>query len=211
MYILPTIVRRIIAFILDLILVGLVSMAISISPLNPNADKIAELEFSYQESLSDWSKRATGVEDGTEEAESLLEEYKTINEDYIYQGSKLSIFENVMIIFIICLYFVGVPLFMEGATLGKRIMKLQIVKKDGAKSGFKELMIRAVILYGLVFNILSIIGILTLDKSAFMVAYLVLSYTSYLVDLALILTTLLKQDKRGLHEILAGTKVEERN
>lgn len=207
---LPLIFKRILAFILDLILVGLLSMLIQVSPLNPNATAKEEHEISYQEFMEGWNKRAEGVEDGTEEAIKLVNEYKDFANDYIYDGCKLSIYEEIYTIIITCIYFGIIPLFMEGATLGKKIMKLRVVKKDGEKIGYVRLLLRTIVLFGLPFNIICLIGLAALNKHTFMSLYMVSSMLSYALEFAIIITTLLKEDKRGLHDLIAGTLVEER-
>lgn len=206
----PTIVKRIIACLLDLVLVALLSIALSVSPLNPNADAISEFELQYREFLEEWDERVVGVDEDSDEAVSLVKEYKTVSENYMYDGTKLAIYENIIIIAVTIVYFVLIPLLNEGATLGKKIMKLRVCKKDGSKVDLISMSIRALILFGIFFNLINMLAVYVMSKSSFAVLYILLTYTSYIFNLGVILTVFFRQDRRGLHDLLAGTMVEER-
>lgn len=205
-----TTVKRVIACILDVLLMGMISLALSISPLNPNANKVQELEAGYKEEMEDWSERATGVDESSSEALELIKEYRTLNENFIYDGAKLSIYENLITIIVSIVYFIIVPFFMDGSTLGKKIMKLKISKVGGEPVSFGWVFIREMLLYGIVFNIVDIIAMYVLNKNTFISFYVLSSYASYILGIAVIVTTLFRQDRRGLHDLIAGTIVEER-
>jgi len=84
---------------------------------------------------------------------------------------------------LVSIYSMLLPLFWHGYTLGKRIMKVRIVKVDGSKLGIGAMLMR-VFVAGLIYAVTLGIGLIV---SAFMVG--------------------LRQDKRGLHDLIAGTYV----
>jgi len=81
------------------------------------------------------------------------------------------------------LYALLVPIYWNGYTLGKKIMRVRIVKINGQPAGFGTMLLRlavAGIFYGLTFGILFV-------ASAIMVAF--------------------REDKRSVHDLIAGTYV----
>jgi uncharacterized RDD family membrane protein YckC len=81
------------------------------------------------------------------------------------------------------LYSLLIPILWHGYTVGKRIMNVRIVKVDGSKLGIGAMLMR-VIVAGLIYVVT--LGIAAI-VSAFMVG--------------------LRQDKRSLHDLIAGTYV----
>ena len=84
---------------------------------------------------------------------------------------------------LVSIYSMLLPLFWHGYTIGKRIMKVRIIKVDGSKLGIGAMLMR-VFVAGLIYAVTFGIGLIV---SAFMVG--------------------LRQDKRGLHDLIAGTYV----
>ena len=81
------------------------------------------------------------------------------------------------------LYTLLLPLFWTGYTVGKRIMGVRIAKVNGDKLGIGTMLLRTVVA-GIVYVVTLGIGLIV---SAFMVG--------------------LRADKRGLHDLIAGTYV----
>jgi len=81
------------------------------------------------------------------------------------------------------LYYILVPVTWMGYTIGKKIMGVRIVKVDGGKVGIGAMLLRTIVaglIYGITLGIALII-------SAFMIG--------------------LREDKRGIHDMIAGTYV----
>ncbi len=81
------------------------------------------------------------------------------------------------------LYSLLLPIFWHGYTVGKRMMKVRIVKVDGSKLGIGAMFMRTFVA-AVIYVVTLGIGLIV---SAFMVG--------------------LRQDKRGLHDLIAGTYV----
>lgn len=81
------------------------------------------------------------------------------------------------------IYSIVIPIVWYGYTVGKRIMKIRIVKVDGSKLGIGAMLMR-VLVAGLIY-------IVTLGIAAIVSAFMVG----------------LRQDKRSLHDLIAGTYV----
>ncbi len=81
------------------------------------------------------------------------------------------------------IYSILIPIVWYGYTVGKRIMKIRIVKVDGSKLGIGAMLMR-VLVAGLIY-------IVTLGIAAIVSAFMVG----------------LREDKRALHDLIAGTYV----
>lgn len=83
------------------------------------------------------------------------------------------------------LYSMITPVLWYGFTVGKRLLGIRIVKVDGSKVGYWTMFLR-VIVSGLIYSLTLGIGVIV---SAFMVG--------------------LREDKRAIHDFIAGTYVTE--
>ncbi|MFF2481217.1 RDD family protein [Paenibacillus sp. NPDC058071] len=81
------------------------------------------------------------------------------------------------------LYALLLPVFWQGYTVGKRICGIKICKLDGSPPGIGTMLLRNLVA-GLIYTITFGIAVIV---SAFMIG--------------------LRDDKRGLHDFIAGTKV----
>jgi uncharacterized RDD family membrane protein YckC len=81
------------------------------------------------------------------------------------------------------LYFVIVPVIWSGYTIGKRIVGIRIVKVNGEKLGFGAMLLRSVAA--------SIIYVITLG----------------IAFIASVIMVAVREDKRAIHDFIAGTYV----
>jgi uncharacterized RDD family membrane protein YckC len=81
------------------------------------------------------------------------------------------------------LYFVIVPVIWSGYTIGKRIVGIRIVKVNGEKLGFGAMLLRSVVA--------SIIYVITLG----------------IAFIASVIMVAVREDKRAIHDFIAGTYV----
>ena len=91
---------------------------------------------------------------------------------------------GILISILILVYYVVTPLFLEGQTFGKKVFKLKIVKEDGTKLDYRTLFYREGV--GRIFINFASLGI---------------------TNIVSIVIMLLRDDKKGLADVLAKTKV----
>lgn len=202
-------IKRIIAYFLDVVIVTLLSSVLSMTPLNPYYEKKIEIDYQekidkIQEQISDFASEDSSSED----LEIYMKKITRELEGTIQNVSRLSIFEYIIVFVVSILYFVVLPKFWGGATLGKKITKLRVVNKDGTAASVLGLFIRSMILYGLPFNLLSSLVAYTMSGKYFFAIYSALGVISYILSIVVFVTTLGKKDNRGLHDMLAKTRVE---
>ncbi|MCP8970861.1 RDD family protein [Ectobacillus ponti] len=94
-----------------------------------------------------------------------------------------SLYDILLVLGLMALYFIGLPLLWEGATVGKRLTRTRLVTVDGKPPGLGTLVLR--------FLVLVVPNVLLLGIPAIAAIYMML----------------FRRDNRGYHDLLARTKV----
>ena len=189
--------KRIGAYIIDILIVSIISALLSnIGALNYQIDKYMK---TYDEIIK-----------VTEE----LNDKKITKADYDKQFKNLSynLEKNSTITTIISLacligYFGIFQYSQNGKTLGKRIFKLQVIKNKEGNLNITNYLLRSLILNNIIFIIARLILIYTLSKNVYMSAYNYLSSFQVIVQLLIIISIFVSKEGRGIHDLIAGTKV----
>lgn len=190
----PTL-RRIGAYIVDIIVITMISsMFVRIEFLNPKYD---EYEKAYKEYI-----------DFTSEVINNPEKVNDSNlNDITYNLSKTGLATSIITLVVTTLYFVGFQYINRGQTLGKKLFKIQVVDSENKKLKFYQVLIRALLIDKIATNAISAVLISTLSKNA----YLTGSQYVELVDMAIMAASFIlimfREDGKGLHDMIAGTKV----
>ena len=142
----------------------------------------------------------------------VTKEYTTISQKIFYKIEKNSISEKIIYIVLVFLYFVGFNYITQGQTLGKKIMKLKIAKKNSnEKVPITSYLIRVILMYQTIYYIVRLITLLLIPASQYNSITNMTYNIQNLLDLAIITCMLVRKDGRGLHDLLAGTEVIKAN
>lgn len=211
----PIIIKRIFAYILDILIVSLVSGLISNTVINPYYEDILNLNSEYQEKYDELKEKIDNLEDDEkdEKSKKIMDDFLPYYKESIKESTKLSLFDGCVTSTLLLLYFVIFAYYFGGETVGKRIMRIKIIRKDNSNVKMFNLLIRALILYGIPFTLLNILLSYTLNVNGYYVALRVIQTTQYVLEIVILSMCIISQDKRGLHDKLSGTKVvlNERN
>ena len=244
--------KRIVAYILDIILVSMISSLISMVPfINVDYNKYKDKFEEYNEEIKNFEGLKSDFNTYTEDYELSLDEYENlINDypkyadyltskydelnlltdkldddlkiiiileitdinkdillDYSYNLCKLEFIPSIINIVCIIVYFVFVQYFLNGQTLGKRIVSIKVVRKDENRASILNLLIRTVVLMGIVFTTCNLVCLQLLSKSDYLNIFNYISYASYINEFLIFATSLVNNDNRGLHDLLGNTKV----
>ena len=185
-------------------------------------EKITEKEYNKIIKISDDYKQE--IEKFYDDKKITKKEYKTINKNIdnhylkIYKKLYSKVEKNSICYFIIYLittifYFVFFNYYTNGETLGKKIFHLKIVnnKDNNKKVSILSYIIRAIFLYQPIYYIIKLICVMTLNGNDYYSVTSIAYDIQYYLQFIIILTVMIKMDGRGLHDLLAGTRVASYN
>ena len=186
--------QRILAFLIDLVLLSMITSLITMFiPVNSTATKLYEEQNQVLE----------GYVDGT----VSMEEYVNQMVDLSYDISKQTVIVSIVSIVISLLYYVVYPCYNNGQTFGKKLMKIKIKKTDDKELTMNDLLIRSMINNSILVNIITIALVLFLSKDLYLSMSSLLSSIQYLVLIISLIMIAFTKNAQGLHDKIAKTEV----
>ena len=190
----PQSYKRIIAYFIDIIIVTVISSLLTFNIYDSK---------SYQKQTNDYVQL---INDYTNQKINE-KEFKDKTNDVVYNINRETIVITIVNVVMTTIYFVVIPYFMEGATLGKKLMNLKIVSIKNDKINMNQFLIRSLLINGIIMNILTILLMLFASKSIYLKFNDVITYTFGTFYIISFIMILYRKDGRGLHDLLGNTKV----
>ena len=186
--------KRVLAYLVDVMIISFVSLLLTY--FVPTSENYNKLNKEFEALTIDYRNQ-----------EVTMEEYLEKGTDINYQLNKEGVPQTIVSTVLSIIYFVVLAYFMNGETLGKKLMKIKITSNNDKKLTMNNYLIRALVIDSVLMNIITIITILLFSKDIYLTSYNIISYVFsfvYIVSLAMILFS---KNGRGLQDILANTKV----
>lgn len=186
--------KRVLAYLVDVMIISFVSVLLTY--FVPTSENYNKLNKEFETLTIDYRNQ-----------EVTMEEYLEKGTDINYQLNKEGVPQTIVSTVLSIIYFVVLAYFMNGETLGKKLMKIKITSNNDKKLTMNNYLIRALVIDSVLMNIITIITILLFSKDIYLTSYNIISYVFsfvYIVSLAMILFS---KNGRGLQDILANTKV----
>lgn len=188
--------KRLGAYAIDIILLVVIMSLIAIFvPVTKNAiilnQELVELQDSYIDrdiSFTQYFSRTANV-------------VKALDQEQI-------IFYVITVVCIIG-YFVIWPYYHKGQTIGKRKFKLRIVKDNDKNATINDLLIRNIIINGLGLLLIQLLIVFILPSESYYTILSTLSFIQMVIVIISVFMIIKRKDKRGIHDIIAKTKVIE--
>lgn len=184
--------KRLGAFILDyfiiIFIVLLITMGFDSNKTTDLTNKMSQLANDYQG------------------GEITIDEYK---EKINYELQKSNVTTNIVSVTLYIGYFVVFATLNKGQTLGKKLLKIKVVNKDGNKPSIWNVLLRSLFIYNIISALFSIIFVNLLSVNTFTYIYTIVGYVEFFVIIVSFFMVTYKKDGRGLHDIIAGTNVIE--
>lgn len=194
----PYFLPRFIAYIVDILIVSLVCTGIMyVLPKNTNYDKYLK---EYEQIQADFIEEKISYDEYLNKAKSI-----TYDLDY---NNVISIIAEVVLII---LYFVVFQFYNKGQTFGKKLMRLRVVSTKDGELTLNQVTYRALIINSILVTILMLAALLFAGRSYYYYTSTVLQYIAAIIEIATLIMILFRKDGRGLHDIIAGTKVIQEN
>lgn len=159
-------------------------------------DKRYEKEAITEEEYKELDKEANNI-------------YNELAIDKAYKVEKNNILYLCLYIVAVILYFVVFNKYTGGQTLGKKLMRLKIVNNsDNSKDvPIWSYIIRMLILYQPINYLIKLIGINYLDMNTYFDVTSNVSTIQGYIEMLVIVIAMIRVDGRGIHDILANTRV----
>ena len=185
--------QRLLAYVLDMTIVVLVSTLIS-------------YPFICTKTVDKLNKQSSEILEKYQNQEISAKTYFNQSMDNSYQLSKETGLTNIVTIVVYVLYFIVYQMYMNGQTIGKRIMKIRVVKnKDGTLS-MNDMLIRGLINNYILANILIAIFVL-INRNTYVYGSSIVQIIQYAILIASIFMIIIRKDGRSVADLICGTKV----
>lgn len=190
----PVSYKRILAYLIDIFIV--ICIATILTMFIPVSKEYTNQMNELNAVLEDYSS-------GDISETEYLEKFNDIS----YIVNKESVQVSIVSVVLSTIYFVVLAYYMNGQTFGKKIMKIQVVSANSKKLTMNNYLIRSLIVDSILMNTISIVTILFLEKSSYLKVYDATSTIFGAIYVVIFAMILFRQDGRGLHDLLANTKV----
>lgn len=187
--------QRFVAFMIDLILVLFItSLVTAIIPTNSSIDKLYDQQVKIVKNYT--AKKIT------------MQEYVNQLVDINYDIAKQTGIITLVSIAISLLYYVLYVYKNDGQSIGKKMMKIKIQKKDKEKElTMNDLLFRTMILQGTLVSIIGFCTILFLDKDTYLATNSLLNLIQYSILIISFFLIAFTKERQGLHDMVAKTEV----
>ena len=186
--------KRVIAYLIDMIVVAIVASLFSRIPLiNPNYEEYNKATDEY---LSTMTQNLTD-----ESSIAALEEQA-------YDLTKLGVYSTIISLTLSVLYYVGFQYLNKGQTLGKKLLKIKLKSDNGEeRPKFYQVLIHSVIINSLLTSLLSTLAVILLSKNVYIKVNPIISMIDMLLIFGSLAFMMFRNDGKGLHDILGKTTV----
>ena len=186
-------IQRFIAFIIDILIVTTVASIISMPFIDTSKN-------------NKYSQEAIELQEKVMNDKIKLSEYIVEYNDISYKIARDTGFVALITIFLNICYFIIFQLKMNGQTIGKKIMKIQIVSNEG-NLFMNQMILRSMLSNFILMDIISFVFMLFLPKSIFLYGLLGIEIIQYVLVIVSALLIMFRKDGRSIHDILLHTKV----
>lgn len=189
--------KRIGAYIIDLFIISVISSLImSISFINPKYKEYVAIGEEYNKLVNEYYDGNVDLNGFTLETQEMS--YQLNRNGYVY------IISDIIILFA---YFGVFAYFRKGQTIGKYLLKIKVVSND-EKRELKpyNYFIRVLILNSIILNLITLVAI-CFSLNTYLTIFTWASNLDTILLIVIFLMVFVRKDKRGLHDVIAGTKV----
>lgn len=185
--------QRFIAFLIDVSIVVMLSSLIS-------------TPFVDTKRLDTLSNRATELVNNYKNEKVNTNEYVAEYINITYELAKNNGINTIIGVIIGLLLYVLFPLYNDGQTIGKKMLKIKMISDTGDLT-VNQLILRSFIANSLLLNIISVLFIMLLSKSSYFYCYGMFSIIQYLITIVSIFLIIYSKKKCAVHDLLVHTQV----
>lgn len=188
-------IKRILAYLIDSFIVMILATLLFSLCFKNSYNNYLDTSLEYFDELEKIEYSGSGDED-----------LSTLNE-LLYKTNKSAESLLVLKIGITFIYFGIIAYLLKGQTLGKKIFKIKVVSVDKKELNPSLFILRSVILTNLIPQIISLLVLMFASQSTWEVITNYIGYLEYIIIFIIIGFVIFRDDERGLHDLIAHTKV----
>ena len=189
--------KRLVAYILDAIIVSLIFSFLTMFIKESN-------------NLINLNNQLNTISENFINKTITMKEYFNQYSSIEYLISKEMFLQNLFSLILMIGYFVILPYYYNGQTIGKKLMKIKIVKEDD-KLTINDLALRSLLANGIAMTFIELALIFLIKDTAYFIAISILSFIQFLLVITSIFMILYRKDKKALHDIVCKTLVVDEN
>ena len=193
--------QRFFAYLIDMIVIAVVSIFVGL--LIPNYKNSDSLELNKE--LNTMEEKLIEVMQSGDKSS-----YNKVMQDFVdieYKIAKSSVLSESISFVILFGYFVILQFILKGRTVGKMAMGIKVIDKKKKEPGFWTILYRTFIIEGIITSFISLISIILLNKNTYVLFNTSLNSIVSIFVIVSALMILYRKDRRGLHDMMAGTSV----
>jgi len=188
-------IKRIIAYVIDYIIITIIaSLLFSLPVFKTYYTKYEESSTEYIDLVLNNTNGSADISD--EEVINYLYNVEYYSKPLIFIQLGISI-----------LYFGVLAYLLKGQTLGKKIMRIQVVSVKDSSLNVSKFMLRSILVSNWIPQLLSALAITFCPKENWYNYQNIISYVQYSLYFLMIGFMVFRDDERGLHDLLGDTKV----
>lgn len=185
--------KRFLAYIIDMIVISVVGIFITV--------------FIPMQEV-DTSEANTALENYMN-GEITVEKYMNETASVNYELEQSRIPEYIVSLTLTFVYFVILQYKLNGQTVGKKVLNIRVENNKKGKLSVNSLIFRSLIINEIGFSMLSLLSILVFNEGTYTTVSGILNMLNLCLILICAVMVIANKDKRGLHDVIAGTKVVE--
>lgn len=189
----PLFILRAIAYVIDGFIVLFLSALLS-APF-VNTDQMVELADESKAVVQKYTNHEITEQDYLVESSNLQ-----------YKMSRSMELISIFTILLSVLYYVVLPIFMNGQTLGKKICGMKIISTYGDLNA-NQLIFRSFLANFLLLNIITTIFIMFASRNVYLNCIELFTFAQYTVTFASIIMVIVNKEGLAIHDGLVHTKV----
>jgi uncharacterized RDD family membrane protein YckC len=189
--------KRLVAYILDAIIVSLIFSVLTMFIKESN-------------NLINLNNQLNTISENFINKTITMKEYFNQYSSIEYLISKEMFLQNLFSLILMIGYFVILPYYYKGQTIGKKMMKIKIVKEDD-KLTINDLALRSLLANGIAMTFIELALIFLIKDTAYFITISILSFIQFLLVITSIFMILYRKDKKALHDIVCKTLVVDEN